>query len=379
MARRRGSREGSIRRRSDGRWEGRLGWVSPDGRFHRRSVYARTRQEVQEKLAALRAQVQAGAFLQAGRQTLRQFLERWLEDVAGPSVRPRTLVRYTELLRLHVIPVLGGIPIQKLSPLHVQRLIKQKLGEGLSPSTVRQIRVVLRRALAQAQMWGFLSSNPAALVPGPKQEKYRPTPLAPEQCRLFLEACRGHRLEALFVLALTTGMREGELLGLTWKAIDLDRGVLRIEVQLQRIGRNPELVPPKSSKSRRTLMLSDRALEALKAHWRRQAEERLRAGPLWNNDLNVVFTTETGRPLDPSNLKRTFWSLLENAGLPKMRFHDLTHSTASFLLSEGVPLKVVSELLGHSHISLTADVYGHLAPQALGEVALKIDEILSDQ
>lgn len=378
MTRRRGNREGSIRRRADGRWEGRLAWVSPEGRLFRKSVYAKTRRDLQIRLDRLRIALERGTSPSfPERQTTGRFLMHWLEHAARPSLRPRTFSRYAELLKLHILPALGRIPLSRLNPQHVQHFLNGKLSEGLAPLTVRQIRAVLRRALGQAEAWGLVTANAAALTQGPKVERYNARFLTAQEAKTLLEACRGHRLEAFFTLALTTGMREGELLGLRWGSMDPEGGTLKVEAQLQRIGGKPQLVPPKSSRSRRTLKLPNLALEALRVHRTRQALERLKAGSVWDNGLDLVFTSQTGRPLDPNNLKRTLQSLLRKAGLPRIRIHDLRHSTASFLLSQGVALKMVSELLGHSQISMTADTYGHLAPEALEEVARRIDEVLS--
>lgn len=212
----------------------------------------------------------------------------------------------------------------------------------------------------------------------PRKERVEFRTLDPEEARRLLDTARGDRFEALYVLALTTGLREGELLGLHWKDVDLDRGRLQVVATMQRdrINKGFTFSEPKTDRSRRPVILTATAIAALRRHRVAQAEERLRAGPLWEDD-GLVFANTVGKPVEAGNvLRRSFWPLLEKAGLPHIRFHDLRHSAATLLMSKGVHPKVVSEMLGHSKISITLDLYSHTVPAMHQEAAEAMDAIM---
>ena len=219
MAGKRGDGEGTIRQRKDGLWEAAYSYRDALGHLKRRSLYAKTQREVPEKLrAALRARDQ-GEAVNTDRQTVAQFLDHWLEDVVKPSVRPKTHHSYAQLVRLHLSPGLGKHQLAKLTPQHVQALMNAKLADGLSPRTVQYLRAILRRALGQALKWGLVSRNVATLVDPPRIERKEMATLTPEQAPQFLAAVRGDRLEALYTVALSLGLRQGEALGLRWQDI----------------------------------------------------------------------------------------------------------------------------------------------------------------
>ena len=218
--------------------------------------------------------------------------------------------------------------------------------------------------------------NVSDLVDPPRNRRYEISPLSPEQARRLLEAVGGNRLEALYVLALTTGMREGELLGLRWRDVDLDRETLQVRGSLQRIGGSLVVTEPKTEHSKRQVALTPSAVAALRRHKATQAEERLRLGAAWRGE-NLVFTNEIGRPIGAASLLRTsFHSLLRRADLPRMRFHDLRHSAATLLLAQGTHPKIVAEMLGHSRIATTLDLYSHVTPTMQREAALAMEAIL---
>jgi integrase len=371
MANRRGNGEGSITRLADGRWQARVSL--PNGR--RKAFYGKTRREAAEKLTRALAAQQQGLPLVGERQTVGQFLTHWLEDVARPSVRPRTYASYAQLLRLHLLPELGRVPLAKLSPQHVQSFLNRKRAAGLSARTVQYLHAVLRRALGQAERWGLVARNVARLVVPPTAERPDVQPLTIEQARQLIAAARGDRLEALYTVAVAIGLRQGEALGLRWQDIDLDRGLLTVARQLQRIDGTLVLTEPKTARSRRTLQLPAVAIEALRAHKRRQLEARLAAGPAWQ-DSGLVFTTAIGTPLDARNVVRHFHALLARAGLPRMPFHTLRHTAASLLLAQGLDIRVVQQVLGHSQIALTANLYAHVAPTLLKDAAARMDAML---
>ncbi len=368
----RGNGEGSVRQRPDGTWEARL--TLPDGA--RRSFYAKTRAEAARKLASAQGTVQQGLPLPAGRMTVGAFLTDWLTNTVKPSVRPRTYQSYDAVVRLHLVPTLGTLPLQSLSPQRIQALLNSKTADGFSPRSVAYIRAVLRIALNQALAWNLIARNPAPLVKPPKAKKHTMTVFTPEHARQFLDAVRGDRLEALYTVALALGLRRGEALGLQWRDIDIDAGTLTIAHQLQRVGGTLTLTEPKSYESRRTLILPAVALDALRQHRIRQLEEQLALGGAWRGS-GFVFTSTIGTPLDERNVSRMFKRLLTSAGLPDMRFHDLRHSAASLLLAQGVSAKMVQELLGHSNISLTLGTYSHVIPQLARDTADRMNAVLT--
>jgi integrase len=375
----RGNGEGSIYRRNDGRWVGEL---TIEGR-RRKFVYGKTRKEVQEKLhAALQERQQGMVLTGTARQTVAQFLADWLENSQKHSVRPRTYERYEEVVRLHIVPVLGHHRMQKLSAQHVQAFYTKKLNEGLAATTVGVFHIVLHKAFDTAMKWGLVPRNVCDLVSPPRAKKFEMKPLTIEQTQQLLAAARGHLQEALFILALATGMRRGELLALKWQDINFAKGQLQVRRILTRIpskmpGKGYIEAEPKTQKSRRSVVIASFALEALKLHRIHQREAKMKAGPAWQ-DHDYVFCTSIGTHLNPTNdILNELKKLLQKAGLPDIRFHDLRHSAATLLLSEGVHPKVVQELLGHSTISITLDVYSHVLPSMQQDAIGRLNTTLS--
>jgi integrase len=375
MSKRRGKGEGSITQLPDGRWQARIDLGYVNGKRKRKSIYGKTREEVAKKLTRALADHQRGLPLPDERLTVEQFLHRWLEEVACPSVRPRTYASYAQLVRLHLVPGLGRTRLARLRPEDVQAFLNRKLQEGLSPRTVQYLHAVLRRALGQAEKWGLVARNVARLVDPPKVARPEVRPLTAEEARRLLDATRGDRLEALYSVAVAVGLRQGEALGLRWQDVDLDRGLLTVRVQLQRIGGTLQLVEPKSPRSQRTIQLPTVVVQALREHRARQLAERLQAGAAWQ-EHGLVFTTSIGTPLDARNVVRHFHRLLAKAGLPRMPFHVLRHTAASLLLAQGLDLRVVQQVLGHSQIALTANLYAHVMPVLLREAAERMDALL---
>ena len=372
----RGQNEGSIHKRPDGRWVAVVSLGYKDGKRDRKYLYGKTRQEVAAKLRAAQRDQDAGRDLGTPRQTVQQFLEHWLDDVVKPSKAPKTYASYAEIVRLHAIPALGRHQLDKLAPQHVAALLKSKQQSGLSPRRVHHIRAVLRNALNQAVRWDLVTRNAAALVEPPRQTAPEVTPCSPAEARAALDAAERNRLCTLFRLALTLGLRQGEVLGLRWTDVDLDVGVLHVRHALQRIDGVLTLKKPKTEKSRRTLHLPPSLASGLRAHWVVQLEERLLAGPRWQ-ERDFVFTTRAGTPLDARNVIRTWHRLLATAGIERRPFHTCRHTAASLLLAEGVPVKVVQEVLGHTLMSTTADIYGHLFPGAFQEAAAAMERALT--
>ena len=377
-SRRRGHGEGTIYEQ-DGRWRAVVDLGFENGKRKRKYLSGKTKREVLQKLAQKQQAHAQGLPLPAERQTVGPYLERWLSDVAEPSVRLSTFVRYRELLRLHAIPVIGSRPLTKLSPQDVQALYSQKLREGLSAQTVVHIHRVLHRALVQAVRWNLVARNVCDLVDPPRVSRREVRPLDAEQSRRFLTAAESDPFHALYVLAITTGMRQGELLGLRWSDLDLEAGALSVRRTAGRV-RNLGIREdgPKTEKGRRSIRLTRAAVAALRANRVRQNEERLRAGGAWQ-DRDLVFPNAIGGPFNSLTLLRRFYRLLDSASLPRVRFHDLRHGTASLLLALGEHPKVVQELLGHSTIGITMDLYSHVAPSLQEATIERLGRLLEAQ
>lgn len=371
MPKRRANHEGTIYKRQDGRWVASI--TLPGGK--RKSFYGQTCQEVAQKLTVgLKARLD-GVPLPSDQLKVERYLQEWLQS-AQPSIRPSTWRRYEQLLRVHASPALGTLPLTRLEPRHVQRLYADCLTQGLAPATVRQLHAVLHRALGEAVQWGTVARNVVALVSPPRVKRHEITPLSAEQVRTLLEAAQGDRFEALYVLALTTGMRLGELLGLRWQDVDFGAGMLQVHHTLLRLRDGLRLTEPKTAHSRRRIALAPSAVAALRHHRGRQAAIRLRLGLAWE-DHDLVFTNEIGKPVAAGNLlRRSFWPLLDKAGLPRIRFHDLRHTAVTLLLQQRVHPKVVSELLGHSSIGLTLDTYSHVIPDMQQQAVAVMDSLL---
>ncbi|MDO8615019.1 MAG: site-specific integrase [Dehalococcoidia bacterium] len=336
----------------------------------------RTRQDVSTKLAAALKAQQDGVPLVVERQSFSQFASSWLTTVR-PSLKPRTWYRYEQLLRVHALPAIGRLPLSKLAPQQLQALYAEMQANGSAPATIRQLHAVVHRALRQALRWNLVARNVADLVTAPRVPRTEMQVLSPEEARCLLEAARGDRLEALYVLALTTGMRQGEILALHWKDVDLDRGTVNVRFTLHHVRDGFVFTDPKSSRSRRQIALTEAARSALRQHRIAQAEERLRAGPAWQGQ-DLVFANPQGGPLDGTFLlRRRFHPLLGKAGLPKIRFHDLRHTAATLLLGQGIHAKIVSEMLGHSNIAITMDLYSHVTPTMQQEAARALDALLA--
>jgi integrase len=371
MRYKRGNSEGSITRRKDGLWEARI--TLEGGK--RKSFYAKTRQQAARRLAEALRDRDSGISVADERQTVGQYLASW-RDATKSTVRPRTWQRYEQYVRLHLIPTLGAVVLSKLTAQQVQGLYAKKLAEGLSTTTVHHLHMVLHRALDAALRLELVHRNVCDMVDPPRMAHHEMTTLSEDQARAFLSAAAGDRLEALYVLALATGMREGEMLALKWRDVDLEQGTLQVRATLQNIGGAFTLAEPKTDKSRRRIALSKTAIEALRQHRVRQAEERLQLGQAWS-DMDLVFPNTIGQPIDASNLyKYWFLPLLKKAGLPPMRFHDLRHTAATLLLGRGINPKIVSEMLGHSQIGITLGLYSHVTPHMQQQAADAMDAAL---
>jgi integrase len=367
---RRGRGEGCIyQRKRDGCW---LAIVDvgcrADGKRQRKYLYAGTKAEVLEKLRQFHSEGLAGVSAEPAKVTVAAFLARWLEEVARPSIRATTHLRYEITIRRHINPHIGGVLLSKLSPLHVQSMIATIQRDG-SPRNSQHAYQVLHRALGQAAKWGMVPRNVCAVVDKPKAPKRTMQVWTPEQVAQFLAAARGDRLGPLYFLALTTGMRQGELFGLQWQDVDLAGRTLSIQHTLLEISGRHELAEPKTAKGRRRVDLPAVAVRALSEHRERMAAEG-------HGEVAWVFCDTDGKPLRKSNvMRRSFNPLVEAAGVPLIRFHDLRHTAATLLLAQGVHPKVVQERLGHAQIAMTLDTYSHVLPSMQRDAADRLDAL----
>jgi len=363
----------------DGRWRGvvDLGWH--DGKRRRKYITRGSQAEVVRELRRLTADAEAGRLPIARAPTLGQWLERYLDEVAAPSVRPSSLRRYRQELRLYIAPALCKVPLDKLKPSQVSDFYRSQLLH-LSPGSVRRLHALLRRSLGVAVRWQLIPWNPVTAVDPPSLTSVEVHPFDANEARLFLVAASGDRFHARWLIAVLLGLRQGEALGsLTWRDVDLDQHVLAVRQTLQyRPGEGFHLVPPKTARSRRIVPLPDAVVDALKVRHEQQETDQLAAGAeLWE-DWGPVFTTRFGTPLSPRNDYRDFQRLVGAAGLRRVRLHDLRHTAASLMWAQGVNPRVVMEILGHSQISVTMNTYSHVAPASSREALARVEGLLSE-
>ena len=374
---------GTIRQRKDGRWEARytVGRDPGTGKQVQRSVYGDTQQEVRKKLAQITAALDAGTYKDPCKMTVGQWLDIWAAEYLG-GVKPATALLYEQQARLYLKPALGAVKLEALAAPTIQRLYntlsKERDGKRtLSPKSVKNIHGILHKALQQAVAVGYLRFNPADNCTLPRIERKEIQPLDDQQISAFLKVTEGHRHEILYKVALFTGMREGELLGLTWDAVDFSNGTLLINKQLQKIpGARAafRLVDTKNSKGR-TTTAAPSILVALKRHRARQAEWRLKAGELWG-DSNFVFTDELGHHLSPHTVYHNYKRIVASIGLPDAHFHDLRHSYAVAALKEGDDVKTVQQNLGHHSAAFTLDTYAHATAEMRRESAARMEQFI---
>ena len=371
----RGNGEGSIYRRADGRWTAAHYVLRPDGTRVRRAVYGKSRKDVADQLSTLITKTRAGLPLAVESWTVERFAVHWLTHVAGPRLRPSTLSSYRATLRLHILPTLGRVPLRGLTPTHVRTLLADKAAAGLGVRSVQIIHGTLRTMLSEAVREELIERNVATVVRPPSAHRAEVRPWSTAEASRFLAVTVNHRLHTLFAVGVALGLRKGELLALRWEDIDLEGGMVHVRQNVQRL---PEVGlvfgPPKSDKSRRSIPLPASSARALRTHRARQAAEALALGPAWV-DSGLVFTSRVGSVIEPRNLTRLFDELIAKAGVRRIRFHDVRHTCASLLLAQNVPARVVMEILGHSQLAMTTDLYSHVMPTALREAADAMDRV----
>ena len=380
MAKKRANGEGSIRKRKDGRWEGRYtaGHDPETGKAIYKNVLGRSQAEVKEKLKQAIGEAQALDINKAGKYTVGDWMEVWFQDYAKIKVRPSSHQTYQGYIHNHIRPNIGDIPLEKLTSLDLQKFYKKLLTtgrvdrveakgqpKGLSAKTVRNIHQILSSGLKLAQEQRLILTNPAEGCALPRVEHQEMKTLTTVQLASFFREARESGVFELYYLELATGLRRGELLGLKWEDIDLERGDLRVRRQVSRI--NGEVVEAslKTKNAYRTLPLAEDTVSVLK-------EQRRKVG-----NSPWVFPSPNGGPISPDSVLHMLHRVLKRAGLPKVRFHDLRHTFATLALQNGVDVKTVSGMLGHFSAGFTLDTYAHITSAAQRQAAKTMENVLS--
>jgi integrase len=371
MARKRANKEGTIYKLSSGRWCAQL---SLDAQ--RMSRTFDTQKEGLDWIRKTRGQIDDGMNYANTKITLGEFLKGWLTSNTATRQRS-TWVKNEQICRGYIIPNLGHVKIRDLRPEHIQGLYRSLLDQRIGTYTIIKVHTVLHSALQQATLTGMISRNPASYAQLPREPANEMAILNESQVSQLLVAANGHRWEALYHLAIVTGMRQMEILGLKWTDLDWLRQTLKVERQLIRPdGNGVEFSSPKTRYGKRSIALGGKTVDVLRAHLLYQQGEKTAAGEAWI-ETGLIFTNSLGGPIDPRNLLRNYKQLLRDAGLPAIRFHDLRHTAASLMLNAGIPVIVVSRRLGHAKASITLYVYGHLIPSMQSEAAELIDQMVT--
>lgn len=387
-SRRAASGDGSIRkkvvRKKNGKeytyWEGRYtcGFDPKTGKQKQHSISGKTQAEVARKLREITAEIGQGVFKEACKLTVGEWLTIWTRDYTN-GIKPRTLESYHCAINNHIRPDLGGVKLEALNAPTIQHFYNGLSKNGLSPKSVKNIHGILHKALQQAVAIGYLRVNPSDACTLPRVERKDLKPLDDDEIRRFIEAVQGHPFEILYLVTLFTGMRQGEVLGLSWDCVDFDNHSLLIKNQLQNaIGENGQraysLVSPKNSRWRK-IAPADFVMDLLRRQRSRQAEWQLRAGPAWKNG-GFVFTNELGEHLRPHTVYKNFKRLAASIGCPEARFHDLRHSYAVAAIKSGDDIKTVQGNLGHATASFTLDIYGHVTDQMRRDSAERMQKFI---
>ncbi|TSB17752.1 tyrosine-type recombinase/integrase [Streptomyces benahoarensis] len=365
---------GSIWQRKDGRYEGRVYVPQPDGTSKRKTVYGATWEECDEKRQELVRRARQGIPTPTRSAKLSEWLPYWLEEHIRPERKKTTYAKYETHVRLYLTPQIGAKRLESLGVADVRRMLTT-VQRQVSAATAKESHRVLRSALATACREELISRNVAHLVPAPRVQPRELKPWTLDETAVFMEAARTDPLYAAFVLAVTLGLRRGEILGLRWQDIDLDRRTLTVRTQLQRVQKELYADTTKNRRSR-TIPLPLMCVAPLRWQRLRQAKQRRTAGADWANTADYVFTTRTGRPIEPRNLSRSFERIGQAADLPRIRLHDARHGCASLLFAAGVQPRVVMEILGHSQIAVTMNVYTHVSEDSRREAVGHMDRLL---
>jgi integrase len=377
VTRRRSNGQGSIWLRKDGRWTAACYVPKPGGGQVRRYVYGATPEEVETKLVEMRKQARAAIPVAPAGLTLGSYLTEWVNQVATPRVRPTTARTYRSVIAMYLEPRLGRKRLGQLTARDVRQFLAGLAADGIGARTAQYAHATLRAALEDAMREEIISRNAAKLVRAPRPKKVEREPLSVTQVRTLLTAVRDHRLYALFVVLAVLGMRRSEALGLRWEDVDLDAGTVRVRRSLQRVDRALVIMPTKTERSTRVIPLPPIVVAALREFRAIQEKERADLGPRWP-DLGYLFTTPVGTPIDPRNCTRVVQDQCVAAGLPRIRLHDLRHGCVSVLLALGVPPRTVMEIVGHTTLEMTMNVYGHVTLDDKRDAMDRLGDLLGE-
>ena len=370
---------GTIRQRSDGRWEARYttGRNPGTGKQIQKSIYGETQKEVLKKLQQVQADLENGVYVEPSKMTVGTWLDTWAGEYLN-SVKQGTKAGYEGALRKHLKPELGFIPLQRLQAHHIQALYNALQKDGKKPKTIKNIHGTLHKALDQAVKLGYIKHNPASLCDLPRIERKEITVISDDVLTAFLDAIAGHMYESIFFIDLFTGMRQGEILGLTWDCIDFDAGTILINKQLIQIKEHKgeyRLDTPKHDKIRK-IKPAGVVMAKLREQKAKQAGNQLRAGAAWSNEWNLVFTNELGRYVSHSMVRKPYKRIVAAMGMSELRFHDMRHSYAVLSIMNGDDIKTVQENLGHHTAAFTLDTYGHVTSQMREESANRMEKYI---
>jgi len=372
---------GSIRQRPDGRWEARYttGRDPGTGKQVQKSVYGATQKEVLKRLQQVQTDMERGVFLEPSRMTVGQWLDVWQAEYLG-GVKPNTAYDYGQIIKNHIVPALGAVKLQQLKPHAVQKCYNVlQRDKELSPKTIKNVHGVFHSALKQAQRLGYIQQNPADNITLPRVERPDIQPMPENVLPAFLEAIQGHEFEAVYFVTVFTGLRKGEVLGLTWDNVDFERGVVCVRQQLikKRGEKSFILASPKNDKPR-TISPAQEVMAVLRGEEVRQKRNRLQAGAAWSNPDNLVFTNPLGRHLIPNTVYCNFKRIAAALGAPDLRFHDLRHTYAVNALRSGDDIKTVQDSLGHHTAAFTLDTYGHVTEQMKRDSAARMGALIRE-
>lgn len=372
MARKiRGKKEGSLHQRPNGNWRAQL---SLNGK--RISKGFKSKAEAQDWLRNIQVEIGHGYDYQAGKITLGEYLPRWLEN-SKATLRPTTAHQYELIMRKHILPHLAAVKMREIRLDNIEKFYSELIQSGVGIRTVRVTHNILHKAFEKAVRYGLVPSNQVHGAALPRYKSREMTVLDESQVTQFLAAAGDSKYQALYHLAVTTGMREGELFGLKWSDLHWNNGTLHVQRQVQKIPGKPwKFSEPKTASGRRMIKLGEGTLQVLREHKERQTFQKAVAGDRWQ-EYDLIFPTSVGTPIYPRNMLIDFLKVLARAGLPKIRFHDLRHTCASLLLNHGIPVLVVSKMLGHATPSITLDVYGHLFHESQYEAARVMDALVT--
>lgn len=372
MAKRNAQGNGTIYKRSDGRWEAKYiaGVDHGTGKAIRKSIYGKTQREVREKLTEILAAINTGTYMEPNKMPLSEWLTIWLDEYVSNSVKPYTLASYKVQCNNHIIPSLGAVPLQALNTHSIQTFYNTLLkGKGtkkpLSPKTIKNIHGCLHKSLEVATKLGYIRFNPASACELPRMDKKEIKPLDEAQISAFIGALENEPYKNLFLVTLFTGMRQGEVLGLQWSCVDFAKGTILIDKQLAKEKKKDAKYYLASTKSGESRIIRPAAsvMAMLRNERIKQTENRLRAGQLWNNENDLVFTNECGKHLAIHTVYKHYKKIVASIGAPDSRFHDLRHSYATMALKSGDSVKDVQTALGHSTSVITLDLYSHVTTE----------------